>query len=745
MGSATIDTIRELCEKEDGEYFKTRSLAAVLEEAGCGVDRNGLLSLVRRIMDTDMFMCIGAVASGLRDLARDDDEYAGLVRDVTSRMRGDMTQGPLIDALVRIGSLHPGMAVRIARRLVRSGDADCASLLVGGARLGAPKEAAAMTDELLASPDGKTVAAGIRCLRIGFNEHGTPDAGYVLDKAAEALGRGGEDAAGEAMEALVDAYDGKGGRAASMIEDAAKRYARCRAVLAKRIRLQCPFDDKTSLRYLAACAKDWTSREVIRETHYALGNLVEACPDKVVDIVAECMACGRYHAEYTGHVLQKVGEKRPVEMVKVLIDVARRRQHIELEMFLPNAIRDVSERADRKLVFKTLLDSLGKEPDADGACFRMLNAMVTEIHDVTHDDKLSLYALERLKKRALALDIDADRVASGEKDASLMCSALIYAMQHRPPSVDYRAAIGNVDLFPTIKRLFTRDWFGKMEGAGGGAHPLVALLAQIPGKRAGEAGQPPAGERGGDRFNREFRLWYESYPGLLLRVLDAQLERLEKSGHGVAGYVRHMKNAEQFYDTTSEISFVASFAARHAVTIEPEAGAKKLDALIEIGSQSVYVEVFRPRMWRPLELLEGTRGIPTDRAGKKVFDKLKNQLAAVEGLDHAIVVAIDVSESEIRPDQIDDYVLGPLFFKFSLGPGQEGAGDALGRDEEFSMHCRDSKTDIISAVVCFKSTISTDGEHGIAGTIRTNPHAKVTLNRSTLREIERVLSGGWEA
>ena len=744
MGSATIDAIRELCEKEDRKYFKTRSLAAVLEEAGCGADRNGLLSLVRQIVDADMFMCIDAVASGLQDLARDDDEYAGLVRDVTSRMRGDLAQGTLIDALVRIGSLYPGMAVRIARRLVRSGDADSASLLAGGAWLGAPKEAGAMTNELLTSPDGKAVAAGIRCLRIGFNEHGTPDAGYVFDRAAEALDRGGGDAAGEAMEALLDTYDGKGGRAASIIEDAAKKYARCKAVLANRIRRWSPFDDETSLRYLAACAKDWTNREVVRETHYALGKLAETSPDRVAGIVAEYMACGRYHAEYTGHVLQKVGEKRPVEMVKVLIDVARRWQHIELEMFLPNAIRDVSERADCKLVFKALLDSLGKESDADSACL-MLNAMVTKIHDVTHDDKLSRYALGRLKKRALALGIDADRITSGEKDTSLICSALIHAMRHRPPIVDYRAAIGNLDLFPTIKRLFTRDWFEKMERAGSGTHPLVALLARISSKKAGEASPLPVGESGGDRFNREFRLWYESYPELLLRALDAHLERLEKSGHGVAGYVKHMKNAEQFYDTTSEISFVASFAARHVVTIEPEAGAKKLDALIEIGSQSVYVEVFRPRMWRQLELLEGTRGIPTDRAGKKVFDKLKNQLAAVEGLDHAIVVAIDVSESEIRPDQIDDYVLGPLFFKFGLGPGQEKTGGVLARDEEFSMHCRDSKTDIISAVVCFKYIMSTDGEHSIAGTIRTNPHAKVTLSRSTLREIERVLSGGWEA
>lgn len=237
--------------------------------------------------------------------------------------------------------------------------------------------------------------------------------------------------------------------------------------------------------------------------------------------------------------------------------------------------------------------------------------------------------------------------------------------------------------------------------------------------------------------------WYKSYPRSRLAALNAQLEELEKSTKRAAGYVKHMKNPEQFFDTVSEIDFVAPFAARHAVSIEPEVCGKRLDALIKIGAQAAYVEVFRPRMWENLELLEGMRGIPMDRAGDKIFGKLKNQLSAAEGFGHAIIVAIDISESEIRPEQIDDYVLGPLFFAHSIDTGQgRAAGGGTGRDEGNSMHCRDGGTDIISAVVCFRSFTTADGRHGIAGTIRPNPHARVTLSRSTLREIEDVLDGG---
>ena len=724
--------------REGPDCFESKSLADVLAKAGHAADRSALLSLVRQITGFDMFMYMGALASGLRELARDDDEYASLVSDIASKARGDLAQGPFTDALVRVGSSSPDTAIRIARRLVKSGDADYASLLVGGAWPGAPAEAAALADELLSSPGDREIAAGVRCMRVGLCEHGTPAAGYVLDRVENALERGGEEAAGEAMEALLDMYDGESGRAGRMVEEAAKRHTRCRATLAHRIRRRSTFDDEASLRHLAACAGDWGSPATVRETHYALAVLAETRPAEVAGIVEKCLADGHYHAEYTGHVLQAIGKKRPDLAIKALLGVARLRPAWELPFLLPEMIRDVAEHADRESVCKMLLDSFGgEEPAADNACLIMLNTMVTENHDALHDGRLSSYVRERLRERASAQGIDADRVTGGRDSKDMACSALIHAMQHRPASVDRRTVVDALESFPAIKRLFTRDWLERMLGEEGAPHPLIGMLAQVQGEKAAEPAAPPAGESEKDRFNRESRARYESHPGLRLGALDAQLVELEKRGQGAAGYVRRMKNPEQFYDTLSEIAFVAPFAARHAVAIEPRVGEKRLDALIKIGPQTVYVEVFRPRMHKELELLEGMRGVPTDRAGGKIFEKLKNQLASAGGLGDAIIVAIDISDSEVRQEQIDDYVLGPEFFTVGIDTGLgRGADVVVGRDEKDSMHCRDDRTDIISAVVCFRSTVSPNGEYGIAGTIRANPHARVTLSRSTLREIE---------
>lgn len=735
--------IRELCRREGPDFFESRSLAGVLEKAGHKVDRDGLLSLVRQIMDADPFVCMGALASGLRDLARDDDGYARLVSDIASKVWGDLTWGPFKDALVRIGSTRPGTAVRIARRLVKSGDSYCASLLAGGARLGAPREAAALADELLLSPGDREIAAGIRCLNVSLYEHGIPAAGGVLDRVENALERGGEDAAVAAMELLLDMYDGKNGRVERMIEDAAKRHTRCRALLAEWIRRRGTFDDETSLRHLPACARDWSDRATVEMTHYALAKLAETRPAEVAAIVKGYIASGHYSAEYTGHVLQAVGRKIPCAMIRDLLCVVRLRRARHLSFFLPGMIRDVSKHADRKKVFKELLDSLGRGPAEDNACLAMMNSMVTENHDVLHDDRWSSYVLERLKERALARGVDVDRVTGGKGDKNLACSALIRAMRHKPAGVDRRRVVDSLETFPTIKRLFTRDWFERMIGGEGRPHPLIGILAQIPGRKTAEPTAPPACESEKDRANRELRARYESYPRLRLGALDAQLEDIEKSGQGAAGYVKRMKNPEQFLDTVSEVDFVAPFAARHAVTIEPRVGGKRLDALIKIGPQDVCVEVFRPRIWEELDLLEGTRGVQMDRVGGKIFEKLKNQLVAAKGLGCAIVVAIDVSGSEIVPEQIDDYVLGPQFLTFSIDTGQGRAGgDSAGRDEGDSMHCLDDRTDIISAVVCFRPNMSADTKYGITGTIRANPHARVTLSRSALYEIEGVLAGG---
>ena len=731
--------IRELCWREGPDFFESRSLSGVLEEAGHKVDRDGLLSLVRQIMDADPFVCMGALASGLRDLARDDDGYASLVSDIASKVGGDLTRKPFTDALVRIGSSRPGTAVRIARRLVKSGDSYCASLLAGGAWLGAPREAAALADELLSSPGDREIAAGIRCLHVSLYEHGMPAAGGVLDRVESALERGGVDTAVAAMELLLDMYDGKNSRVGRVVEVVAKRHTRCRAQLAYRIQRCDTFDDETSLRHLAACARDWSSRATVEKTHYALAKLAETRPAEVAAIVKGYLASGHYSAEYTGHVLQAVGRKIHGAMIRDLLCVVRLRRARHLSFFLPGMIRDVSKHADRKQVFNELLDSLGEEPAEDNACLAMMNSMVTENHDVLHDDRWSSYVLERLKEKALARGVDVDRMAGGKGNKDLASSALIRAMRHKPAGVDRRRVVDSLESFPTIKRLFTQGWFERMLGAEGRLHPLIEILAQIPGGKTAKAAAPPACESGKDHANRELRARYESYPRLRLGALDAQLEDIEKSGQGAAGYVKRMKNPEQFLDTVSEVDFVAPFVARHAVTIEPRVGEKRLDALIKIGPQDVYVEVFRPRMWEELELLEGTRGVPMDRAGGKIFEKLKNQLVSAKGLGRAIVVAIDTSGSEIMPEQIDDYVLGPLFFTFGIDTGR---GRGRGRGEEDSMHRLDDRTDIISAVVCFRPNMSADTKYGIAGTIRANPHARVTLSRSTLREIEGVLAGG---
>lgn len=497
MDSTPLGTIKEMCGEEGGDC-KSKSLAGVLAKAGHRADRSALLSLMRQIMDVGVFTYMGALASGLRDLAQDDDEYAGLISGIASKVRGDLAQKPFTDALVHIGSSRPDTAVRIARRLVRSGDADYASLLVGGARLGAPTEAGAVTDELLSSPGDREIAAGIRCLRVSLCEHGMPDAGCVLDGVEDALGRGGGDTASEAMAVLLGMYDGKNDRVKRMVEDAAKRHTRCRAQLAHCIRRRDTFDDEASLRHLAVCARDWSDGATVRETHYALAKLAETRPVEVAGIVEEYLAGNHYHAELTGYVLQEIGKKRPDVMIRALLGVARLRRAWDLEFFLPEMISDVSKHADRKSVVNALLDSLGKEPDVNDACLRMLNAMVTENHDVLHDDDLSACVLERLSEEASARGIDADRATSGKEDKNLMCSAIIYAMLHRPADIDRSSAIGALGAFPTIERLFTRDWIERMLGAGGRPHPLIALLAQMAPERTAGQAAPAAGEGAGD-------------------------------------------------------------------------------------------------------------------------------------------------------------------------------------------------------------------------------------------------------
>jgi hypothetical protein len=188
-------------------------------------------------------------------------------------------------------------------------------------------------------------------------------------------------------------------------------------------------------------------------------------------------------------------------------------------------------------------------------------------------------------------------------------------------------------------------------------------------------------------------------------------------------------------DTISEIEAISSFIKDYAVEIEPELKGKKLDLKIELNPDT-YVEVISPDMFKPLRYLDGkTLGI-RNRARGKILDELKHHFKDVNALgENPWVIVVDLSRSEISVDFIEDALMGSEQFTLFLNKEKgEVVGQSLSRKKD-SVHDINASINILSAVICYKTKLGTDGNFHREGKIVTNSHAKNPLSEESKEKI----------
>ena len=742
MTKGPLELIDEKMAAAGPDAFRSVSLTDYLARSGTLPAKSDLLGIVSQLADADVFMYLSPISSALADMAEDSDGFAALVGEIAARTCHDTVQAPFVDMLTDMGAGRPELAVGLARRLIGLGYPYHAAYLVGGAMRRSPVQCNDIAGTLLRSKSDDEVAAGIRCLRTAWGRDGIADAAAEIKALAFALLLPDGEAAGEAMDALVDLYPAAGGEAGKMIEEMTHKHDLSRRRLAVRIaQRSSPFDSATALRYLAMCAAGASDPPTTKSIYLAIAKLSKEDPDAAIKAVTDAFDI-RHASEGVGYALQEIGRTRPASLATSILDKVSADYTPLADMRLYSIVADIAKHADPNEILGVLFGALESDGAATQPALRMINAMATLNCDTLHDEELASRTLSRLVRYAQARGIDIKRLLKEQRDVHLQSAAIIRRILHPLPGVDAERVQENLKMFPALKKAFGPSWFTRATKSSSVQHPLVTCLSTISLEKIKSHLDSSPGETFNERCNREFRLYYESRPLEILSFLDRALSLLDGAGMGINKYVRNMKNADQFTDTLSEIALVVPFIARkHPVSLEPPVGEKRLDAAVELGPQRVLVEVFSPRMWEPVDLLEGSRGIPMDRAGGKIFGKVTEQLSAVGACSDPIIVAIDTGGSEITPDRVRDYVLGPLTYTvpFDTDAGEAiGAGSA-GRDTDNCMHNLDDQTDLISAVVCFVPTMSSDLSAAARGVIIENPHARVPLSPATRDEVEKAL------
>ena len=431
MDGGTIERIKRMINERDHDYFASRGLADLLDEAGIEHDRGAILALVRRLIDDDVYGFFSAISVGLRDAASDDDEFAGAVSAVAGAIRHDAMQWPFVDVLIETGRAQPGAAAGIAARLIGTGDADFAAYLIGGAYGGAESECGGMVERLLSSGEPWGAASALRALRIANKEHGIPDAERIREKVWRAMDYDDAPACQEAMEAMISLHKGGDKAAAGMIESMAARYRECRFTLAGRISCESLFDDEQSLRHLETCMGGDPRQGTIYSIYCALANMAGREPLGTARLLFMIFGIGRYHSALAGNVLEELGRKDAPGVVLAILDMLQGPRHPALDGRLGTIMHRLVRFADLEEVAGRVFRAMGERPALLGPCLSILDLLVVEGRQRGSRPDFAESVLSRLRGHPACAGIGED---GPRRDASPECARLLRRIrEHAAP------------------------------------------------------------------------------------------------------------------------------------------------------------------------------------------------------------------------------------------------------------------------------------------------------------------------
>ncbi len=732
------EAIRNQKSARKPSYWKPERLAAL--RGGQALVSENLPELVGSLIEDDVFGFLPAISGLLADAASDSDAFARALDSLYGKIGDGMGTELITEPIRSLGSSDPETALRIAERLLGCDDPGYACLLIGGAAAELPGRCKALTKRLLGSDDTRLWPAAINSLVVAYGDSGRRVGEDVLKALERASESNDTDVMVATINAFISFYASDEKRSSRAIGGLARRHHECARLLALRICMKPPFDEGTALHLLHTCS-GFSDTNVKREVYHALTRFVDGYLEDALRIVVMYAARDGHGAEDEEYLLGRIGKAHGAKAVAAMLDMlGGQKPTADLHRHAPVMVMHLLAGAGSSDALGPIFEAIrsGRDPHKIG--IKALREVITD-SGVGGASRGSMLAAARgfLERHAESMEINTDRIARDESDQAIICGRIIHTMLNGAKP-DYGLARKNMGRFPGMASLLGRQWIDGMR-QGKYAHPILAMLGQK---------LPPKGEIDGliKRLNsartpRERdvlvpRLRRMAGACCFLHGLDRNLRMLEQHGHDAAVYAERMKDEKRFWDTVSKINFTVRFLGKCGMEIEPEIGAKKLDARLVVGGRPVYVEVFNPETLLQSKLFSGGQAVP-HRIPGKAYDKFKNWLRALDGGENPVLLAIDVGESGVDYGFVEEYLLGTLIALAPFNRNVEAAGLRYGLVSDGSAHARDPGTGAISAVVCYRMRTRADLTERMEFKILYNPHARSRIDAPTMRFLEECL------
>lgn len=231
---------------------------------------------------------------------------------------------------------------------------------------------------------------------------------------------------------------------------------------------------------------------------------------------------------------------------------------------------------------------------------------------------------------------------------------------------------------------------------------------------------------------------YHPMLNLLRNDAETYLQFLEENWHHIPSAKQQQLLGDAFESTLSEIGFLLWLDTQGLsydidVPVHDHQTGNELEKDVDIVVDGNYIEIRAPQTWRNLEVANRTIGIP-NTAYDKIADKFKSDYAgSVELTSEPVFIALDITQSEISPEDIVASLYGSLKIQltYDTDTGQ-AVDDRPVRDPDDALQGWSLLDDNLNGVIWYTARIITDTDGRqklqVDGDVVPNPHHKYEDN-----------------
>ena len=740
------ERVANILQKIQTELTKWNSpkLLAFTKDQSPPLDVDERLELLSGLCSRNIFLWLDYISAELKSLASLDPHYVGILSDVVSKVRHDMAQGPIIQALMSIGEDNPKLGIELSAAMRQKADEGLtiySSFPLGGAGRKSLDSVMPILEGLMRSEDPTDTIAALRTYRIIYeNAEKIPEEIfklmeiYATDKELSVKL--------EALNALIDFAKSDEQKAVNVLTSLAKGDSSLRGPLANRLHMKNLFSAGSTLALLQIIVQDEDDR-TLGEVMSVLAFQGVKFQQEALEMIISLVARGKYHKVHLlDYAAEQVGKVDINTAVKTLATALKALHTASLDSFAPYLLVDMC-KSDYVALAYHLKSWLGDEQLRKTALVssRELLGLAFE----TNNQSVANILYPVLQSDAKAAGINVERLLKRDPDKVAQCIELLEELRLPRKPLDYAEIEKNWPKFPSLREFLGDRWLSEKKTEGNKTHYILYNLAFLSQEAELEkARSEPVNQM--EPFKAFLRsLWIQDR--LRPRAMLTYLEEMSASVKDMPGnhdLKSGLRSDDQFFETFSELQIAYAFARpSYPLIIGPAVGTKKLDLEVTLDGSRILFEVISPDMFRTLKYATRAVGVP-NRARDKIYDEFKNHLAQKAGDEtRPVIIVIDIGRSEIDYDFVEDYLYGTQQYTWwtdkktgkVVAEGPTRAEDSLHKLGETSSE----NLDIISAVTCYKTPMGNDGRLHMQGQILINPHAHNPLTDEQTSKIEEAM------